>query len=150
MGSNGRTIGRGEVRMTVAFEVSVLIPAPPETVYRSWLDSDQHAAMTGASARVSDRVGASFEAWDGYIQGRNLALTAHSRILQAWRTTEFASDEDDSLLEIQFEPADSGTLITLRHTNLPAHGMQYKQGWLESYFEPMAEFFATGVDEVEG
>jgi hypothetical protein len=41
-------------------------------------------------------------------------------------------------------------LITLRHTNLPAHGMQYKQGWLESYFEPMAEFFATGVDEVEG
>ena len=33
--------------MAINFEVSEVIPASPETVYNAWLDSEEHARMTG-------------------------------------------------------------------------------------------------------
>ena len=124
------------------FEVSTLIKANPEDVYRAWLDSEQHAAMTGGAADVNDETGASFTAWDGYIQGVNLELEPGARILQRWRTTEFAADEEDSLLEVLFAAEEGGTRLTVRHSQLPPHGQIYEQGWVTSYFEPMKAFFA--------
>jgi uncharacterized protein YndB with AHSA1/START domain len=108
--------------MKVEFEVSDFIPASPDQVYSAWLDS---------------------EAWDGYITGKNLGLVQSSRIFQQWRTSEFEESDDDSLLEILFESEAEGTRIIIRHTNLPEHGMQYKQGWRDSYFSPMKAYFET-------
>ncbi len=127
--------------MQIQFEVSAVIPSDPEILYGAWLDSELHSAMTGAEADVSAEVGGSFSAWDGYIEGENLELVPGRRILQAWRTVEFAPEEPNSTLEILFEPAEHGTKITIHHTQLPAHGMQYKQGWIDSYFEPMRLYF---------
>lgn len=129
--------------MSIQFEVSDVIPASPEKVYKAWLDSTEHELMTGAYAKVSASVGESFEAWDGYIQGKNLELEPTRRILQSWRTSEFAGEEGDSKLEILFEPEGTGTRVTIRHSNLPPHGMQYKQGWIDSYFEPMKTYFSS-------
>ena len=127
--------------MPIDFEVTGTIPASPREVYQAWLDTDQHSRMTGSPARVSDQVGGEFEAWDGYIQGINLKLEPHYRIVQSWRTTEFESIDSDSLLEISFADHDGGTQITIRHSKLPAHGMQYQQGWIDAYFTPMKEYF---------
>ena len=129
--------------MKVEFEVSDVIPASPDKVYSAWLDSDEHSAMTGGFARITDQVGGNFEAWDGYIRGKNLELVQSSRILQLWRTNEFEDSEEDSFLEIFFESVTEGTRITIRHTQLPNHGMQYKQGWKDSYFSPMKAYFET-------
>lgn len=127
----------------VNFEISDLIPASPEEVYNAWLDSAKHSEMTGGLATTSREVGGAFEAWDGYIQGINLVLEASKRIIQHWRTNEFAEGEKDSLLEIFFEEESEGTRITFRHSELPEHGMQYKQGWVDSYFNPMKEYFSS-------
>jgi len=51
--------------MGIEFEVSEVIPAIPEKVYHAWLSSKEHAEMTGSPARVSDKVGDTFEAWVG-------------------------------------------------------------------------------------
>ena len=125
------------------FEISDLIPASPKEVYKAWLSSTAHSEMTGGDAKVSAEVGDTFEAWDGYITGRNLILEASKRIIQQWRTSEFKEDEKDSLLEIFFAEEDEGTRITIRHSELPEHGMQYKQGWVDSYFNPMKEYFGN-------
>lgn len=127
--------------MSIKFEVSDLIPANPEIVYSAWLNSEEHSLMTGGSAQVSNKVGESFEAWDGYIQGKNLELEPQKRILQLWRTSEFEDSEKDSTLEILFEPEGGGTRVTIRHSDLPQHGIQYQQGWIDSYFIPMKEYF---------
>ncbi len=127
--------------MKIQFEVSDLIPAAPEDIYNAWLDSEKHSTMTGGQATVSSKVGDTFVAWDGYIQGRNLVLELPGRILQSWRTTEFDDSDQDSLLEILFDTAGDGTKITIRHSNLPEHGMQYKQGWIDAYFIPMKTYF---------
>jgi activator of HSP90 ATPase len=97
--------------------------------------------MTGSPADVSSVVGESFEAWDGYITGKNLELEYPKRIFQQWRTVEFDDSDEDSYLEILFEAEGTGTRVTIIHTNLPDHGMQYRQGWIDAYFVPMQEYF---------
>lgn len=123
------------------FEVSTVIPASPDEVYEAWLNSKRHSKMTGAKAKVSANVGDSFVAWDGYISGKNLKLEPGKRIVQAWRTSEFSDDEDDSQIEVILKPVKEGTQLILRHSNLPAHGEIYRQGWEDSYFTPMRAYF---------
>ena len=127
--------------MKIKFEVSAEITASPEQIYEAWLDSRQHSAMTGGMADVSDQAGDSFSAWDGYISGKNLELEPGKRILQAWRTSEFEENDPDSMLEILLAATKNGCHLILRHSNLPDHGMQYKQGWVDNYFDPMREYF---------
>jgi activator of HSP90 ATPase len=124
------------------FEVSTILPRSPNELYDAWLDSKQHAKMTGAKAKVSAKVGDTFEVWDGYITGKNLKLEPGKKIIQAWRTTEFADDEEDSQIEITFKPVNKGTKLTLKHTKLPPHGEIYEQGWVDSYFDPMKDYFS--------
>jgi uncharacterized protein YndB with AHSA1/START domain len=132
-----------KVNSAIQFEVSDVIPANPEVVFSAWLNSEEHSLMTGAFATVSANIGEPFEAWDGYIQGKNLELDPPMRILQSWRTSEFSEDEEDSRLEVLLDPVTNGTRITIHHSNLPQHGMQYKQGWIDSYFEPMKTYFSS-------
>jgi len=129
--------------MKVEFEVSDFIPASPDQVYSAWLDSDEHSAMTGGYALITNHIGGIFEAWDGYITGKNLGIVQSNRIFQQWRTSEFEESDEDSLLEILFESEAEGTRIIIRHTNLPEHGMKYEQGWRDSYFSPMKAYFET-------
>jgi uncharacterized protein YndB with AHSA1/START domain len=132
-----------EIDMAIEFVVSTIIPATPEEVYHAWLSSDGHSAMTGSPAAVSAEVGGGFEAWDGYIQGKNIELEPHRRIVQSWRTTEFSPDEPDSQIEITLVPVGDKTKLTLHHSGLPAHGVQYEQGWVDAYFDPMKDYFSA-------
>lgn len=125
------------------FELTAIILAPPATVYAAWLSSAGHTAMTGSPATASAEPGGTFEAWGGYIRGRNLLLEPDTRIVQAWRTSEFAASDPDSRLTLSFTPVPEGTRLVLEHTDLPAHGAQYKTGWVSHYFEPMQRHFAT-------
>ena len=120
---------------------TVDFPVAPETVYKAWLNSEEHSAMTGGEAVCSDQEGAGFTAWDGYIEGKNIKLIPNKQIVQSWRTTEFADSDEDSMLQLDLEESDSGTRLTLIHNNIPAGQTQYENGWVESYFKPMASYF---------
>ena len=77
-----------------------------------------------------------------------MALGPNRRIVQTWRSSEFPDDAPDSQIEVLLEDAEGGaaTMITLRHTEIPdGQGESYKQGWDESYFTPMNEYF-SGVE----
>src|SRR5688572_19322960 len=130
-------------RVKNGFTISEVIPAEPSDIYRTWLSSEGHAAMTGNPAKVDGKVGGKFKAWDGYIFGSTIELERDQRIVQAWRTTEFPDDAPDSRLEILFEEAPKGTKITLIHSNMPVdQADSYRQGWDDYYFKPMKEYFA--------
>jgi activator of HSP90 ATPase len=127
--------------MAIQFVVSTFLNAPAKKIYNAWLNSEGHTRMTGGTARINAEVGAAFEAWDGYIRGKNLIMEPSRRILQSWRTSEFSGEEPDSQIEVTFENAGAGTKVTIRHTLLPAHGKQYQQGWVDNYFKPMKKYF---------
>jgi uncharacterized protein YndB with AHSA1/START domain len=125
------------------FELSTELAGTPEAVWDAWMSSDGHAAMTGAGAEVDARVGGTYSAGDGYITGVTLALERPHRIVQSWRTDEFEEEDPDSRIEVLLAPSATGTLLTLRHTNVPDDQRVYEEGgWEENYFEPMREYFA--------
>jgi uncharacterized protein YndB with AHSA1/START domain len=127
---------------TYDFEQVAHFPAPPAAVFDAWMSSDGHTAMTGAEAEVDSSVGGEFTAWDGYIWGRTLELEPGRRILQSWRTSDFAAEDGDSRIEILLEPHDGGTLLQLRHSLVPADQLGYENGgWQDNYFQPMTEYF---------
>ncbi len=130
--------------MAYDFEVSDVIPARVDMIYDTWLSSDGHSAMTGATAKVNPGVGGTYQAWDGYISGTNLELEPGRRILQSWRTTEFAEDDGDSQIEVLLEPAEGSTKLTIRHRNVPDGQLGYENGgWQSRYFDPMKDYFET-------
>lgn len=127
--------------MPYEFTVSDVMPATPADVYDAWLSSDRHGAMTGDPATIDPRVGGAFEASDGYISGTTLELEPGRRIVQSWRTTEFAAADPDSRIDVRFEPDPEGTKVTLHHTAIPDGQSGYEQGWRDFYFAPMREYF---------
>jgi activator of HSP90 ATPase len=128
-------------RSDMKFTVSDVIPASPQAIYDAWLDSRGHGKMTGAKAKASTKVGGDFSASDGYATGKNLELEPGKRIVQSWRTTDFAASDPDSKITITLAPAGSGTKITLLHTRVPDGHEEVKVGWRDYYFEPMKEYF---------
>ena len=124
------------------FTVSETLGTSAETIYTAWLSTQGHTLMTGSPAKVDGRVKGEFTAWDGYIWGTFLDLEASKRILQAWRTSEFPEEADDSQVEVLLEEANGKTKVTLIHTNIPeGQAESYKQGWEDFYFKPMREYF---------
>lgn len=121
--------------------VQVFIGVSPMEMYEAWLDSSKHSAMTGGEALCSNQEGDTFTTWDGYISGRNIKLSPNFEIVQAWRTTEFEENDEDSMLLISFDQIDGGTQLTLHHSNIPQGQTQYKKGWEEHYLTPMKLFF---------
>jgi uncharacterized protein YndB with AHSA1/START domain len=129
--------------MPFSFTLTGIIPATPQQIYDAWLDSRGHTKMTGSAARAKPVQGATFSAWGGYIKGKNLTLEPGRRIVQSWRTTKFAKQDQDSQIEVLLEAVPEGTLLTLHHTNVPdGHAGYQDGGWQQHYFEPMKQYFS--------
>lgn len=130
------------------FVLELDLSASPAEVCAAWLDEAAHSEYTGAPAQIDPTVGGTFTAWDGYISGTTQTIEAPQRIVQAWRTSEFADADPDSLLELRFtDNGAGGTRLTLAHSNIPTgQGKRYEQGWRDFYFEGMTAFFGNGVD----
>jgi activator of HSP90 ATPase len=126
------------------FTLSVDLPASPEKVFKAWMSSSGHTAMTGSPAKVEPRIGGKFSAWDGYITGKTVDLKPYGRIVQSWRSGEFAASDPDSRLEITLEPIKVGTRLTLKHSEIPeGQADNYKAGWEEWYLQPMQAYFSA-------
>ena len=135
--------------MPYTYTLRSVIPATPEQIYAAWLDSLAHSDMTGGEASMSDEVGATVSAWDGYITGRNLELLPGKRIVQSWRTSRFTDAHADSIVTVTLRASASGTVLTLEHSNVPDDQRNYEDGgWEENYFEPMKEYFAALAQEI--
>lgn len=130
--------------MAYDFEVAGVVPATCEQVYTAWLSSEQHTAMTGGEAVIEPWVDGGFTAWDGYINGTTKEHEPFHRIVQSWRTRNFSDDDPDSVIEVLFDTAPDGTLVTVRHSNVPDDHRGYEDGgWQENYFDPMRDYFST-------
>src|SRR3974390_962164 len=91
---------RWRVKCHMLLRSTTAIPASAQEIYDAWLDSLAHSEMTGGEADMSDEIDAEVSAWDGYITGRNLELIPGERIVQSWRTTQFAEEHHDSIITL--------------------------------------------------
>ena len=130
--------------MKESIELKEIFKARPSEIYTAWLDSIQHSKMTGGQAECSNKIGGTFTAWDGYIEGKNIDLSENKEIIQSWRTSEFDENDADSKLIIRLKEVNGGTELTLLHSNFPAGQNHYEKGWIEHYFTPMKNYFENG------
>jgi uncharacterized protein YndB with AHSA1/START domain len=129
--------------VTYDFEVSEQISASPEKIFDAWLSSEGHSAMTGGAAHIDPAIGGAYDAWDGYIHGTTIEATPFTKIVQSWRSANFTDEHEDSKIEVTLEGNEDGTLVTIRHSNVPADQRGYENGgWQKSYFDPMRSYFA--------
>ena len=125
-----------------ALRVVTTLPVAPTTLYFAWLNSEQHAAMTGGAAKIDPSVGSKYSAWNGYITGKLVVLDLGRRIVMSWRTTDFPRDAADSKVEIHFEALGPSTRVLILHTDIPeGQGEKYRKGWNDNYFAPMLTYF---------
>ena len=128
--------------MAYEFILTTELTAEPQVVYDAWMSSEGHTAMTGGIAHIIPAVGAAFDAWDGYINGKTIELEHGRCIRQSWRTNHFSINDPDSIIEMTLSACDDGTLLTLKHSNVPEGQTSYeKTGWNQHYFEPMKRRF---------
>jgi activator of HSP90 ATPase len=125
-----------------SLKVKITLPTTAETLYKAWLSSKEHTAFTGATAKASSKVNGKFSAWDDYISGKNVELVPNKKIVQTWRSVDFDESAPDSMLELTFEEKGNKTTLHLHHYNLQkGDAKKYTDGWKESYFEPMKDYF---------
>lgn len=125
-----------------SLKIKITLPVSTQTLYTAWLSSKEHIQFTGSPAKASKKINGKFSAWDNYIFGKNVELLPSKKIVQTWRSVEFADDTPDSMLELTFEENGDNTTLHLHHYNLQkGDAKKYADGWKESYFEPMRDYF---------
>lgn len=122
---------------------SVVLPAPAEQLYATYLDPGLHAAFTGAPVTVSAEPGAPFRAFDGQISGTTLSVIAPRLIVQSWRSTNFRDADPDSTLILAFVPQGRDGRIDLIHIDVPHQDYQgVSEGWEKYYWAPWKRYLA--------
>jgi activator of HSP90 ATPase len=120
---------------------SVVLPAPAEALYATYMSAAKHAAMTGAPVVISARSRSTFSAFGGELTGRTLTAIASRLIVQSWRSTHFKKDDPDSTLILSFVPLGPRGRIDLVHIDVPPH--DYKgvtEGWNTHYWKPWRRY----------
>lgn len=119
----------------------VAIRTAPEEIYAVLMDSRRHAKLIGASARISRRVGGKFTAYDGWLEGKNLALTPGKKIVQTWRGSDWEEDVF-SKLTISLAKTARGARLTMVHSGVPASEARgIAAGWKKYYWVPLRRMF---------
>jgi activator of HSP90 ATPase len=109
------------------------------------MDSRKHGRLTESKVKMSRKVGAKFEAGDGYITGRNLELVADKLIVQEWRGDEEGWPEDHfSVARFRFTKVKGGTRLDFTQTGVPVSCYEMiADGWREYYWAPMKAAFGA-------
>ena len=116
---------------------TVQIKADPKEVYDAFMTSKKHSKFTGASAKISNKVGGKFSVWDGYAEGENLELDPGKKIVQSWRASDWPEGHM-SKITIKLTKQGKATKLTFIHSGVPAEFYKdIKQGWVEYYWNPM-------------
>jgi len=119
-----------------------LLPATPEEVYTALTNPITLELWTGEPAQMSTEPGSEFSLWEGSIVGKNLEFDEGKKIVQQWY---FDGQTDESIVTIKIHPDKNGSSVELRHVNIPDEDFNdIAEGWNDSYFGNLADFFEVG------
>jgi len=129
---------------TKTIQQKIQFNASPRRVYEMLMNSTQHQSLSGEKANISNKVGGKFVAWNGHITGFNLALIPNRKIVQAWRATGWWPDHY-SVAIFDIQKSKNGSKLQFTQIGIPPNRYSgHYRGWIETYWTPMKEIFATG------
>jgi activator of HSP90 ATPase len=129
--------------MPATIRQKITLRISPERLFSLFLDGKEHAAFTGAPARISKKAGASFRVMD-FATGRNLQLVPGKQIVQSWRADDWGSSDPDSLLILNFAKAPGGATLEMIHAGVPEReAKNLDEGWRDYYWKPLKSYLAN-------
>ena len=125
---------------TVTIEQIVRIAAPPETVWRFWTEPHRLVQWWATAAEVVAEPGGLFRVVVGggpVMRGTFLELEPPRRLVFTfgWESIAPAGPlpPGSTRVEVTLTPDEDGTVLVLRHFDLPAHhASDHRRGW--AYF----------------
>jgi activator of HSP90 ATPase len=123
----------------VSIRQKVHVPLEPHEVYETLLDPDRHSALTGLPCKIERTVGGKFEVGENMIEGTLLEFVPDRRIIERWRISSYGwPPQHFSKLQLELEPADGGTLVSLEQSDVPQGcGQLIEVGWYQYYWNPL-------------
>jgi len=122
--------------MPKTLEQVIKFNAPPEKVYKLYMDPEKHAEVTGHAVSIGKQMGDKFKAFDGHIEGRMLHVVERKMIVQTWRGSEWKKKDQDSILMLTFQKVFGGTKLHLVHAGIPNGQLSLiKKGWDVFYWK---------------
>ncbi len=86
-------------------------------------------------ASIGRGVGSKFNAHNGWIRGKNVAIVRKRMIVQTWRGADWKKADLDSILILTFAKAPGGARLTLVHANVPDRkSPSINKGWHTHYW----------------
>jgi uncharacterized protein YndB with AHSA1/START domain len=134
-------------------EREVRIAARPETVFDFFIDPEKMRQWKGRSAELDPRPGGVYRVEineQATVGGEYVVVEPPNRVVFTWgwegqETGEHAVAPGSSRVEVDLVPDGDGTLVRLRHLNLPEHSREiHGQGW-DHYLRRLAKA-AAGED----
>jgi uncharacterized protein YndB with AHSA1/START domain len=136
---------REEKMRTKTLRQTVTFKASPRQVYDMLMDSKKHQSLSGEPARISNKFGGKFTAWRSHLSGINLVLKPGRKIVQAWRATGWWPDHY-SIAVFDIRRVPGGSRLEFTQIGIPPNRYSgHYRGWIETYWTPMEEIFATGT-----
>ncbi len=125
---------------TKSIKQSVFFNATPHDVFEALMDSKKHSKFTGSKAKIGRKAGENFSAYDGSLNGKNLAVIPDKKIVQEWRCEEDTWPEGHySKATFSLKAEKNGTKLNFIQTGVPEAAVKsISQGWVDYYWNPMA------------
>ena len=135
---------------TTVVEQTLRIDARPETVWRYWTDVRRMCEWWATAAELEPRPGGTCRVELGggpVMRGEFIELVPYERIVFTfgWEPTGGAPAvaPGSTRVDVTLAPDGSGTILTLRHSGIPAaHADQHRAGW--AHFLPLLAAGAGG------
>jgi activator of HSP90 ATPase len=130
---------------TKTLQQTVTFGASPREVYDMLVNSKKHQSLSGMPAKISKKVGGKFTAWGSHLTGVNLVLKPGKKIVQAWRANGWWPDHY-SIAIFDISKVRGGSKLKFTQIGIPPSRYSgHYRGWIETYWTPMKEIFATGA-----
>ena len=139
---------------TKVVEQTLRISARPETVWRYWTDPQSMCDWWGTAADLDPRPGGTCRVASGggpVMRGEFLELVPYERIVFSfgWEPTDGAPAiaPGSTRVEVTLAADDGDTILTLRHTGIPAPlADEHRKGW-EHFLPLLANVARAAADE---
>jgi activator of HSP90 ATPase len=114
-----------------------------ETLYKLYMDQKMHSMIADGPVEISEKEGSSFNAFGGYIKGKNLQLIKNQLIVQLWRGSDWGKNDPDSAFLLSFEQKGKDVTMNMIHANIPDDKEKdLDKGWYDHYWNPWKQYIA--------
>ncbi len=108
-----------------------------ESLYELYMNAQLHSMIIDGPVEIKTKVGSSFNAFSGYITGKNLQLVKNQLIVQSWRGSDWDSKDSDSAFLLSLEQKGNDSVLNMIHANVPDDkAKSLDKGWHDHYWNP--------------